>query len=302
MQHVLNFPIKIAVSSCLMGEAVRYDGSDKKNLLVTKQLASYFSLQPICPEVSIGLGIPRAPIMITQNTYRQNTNWLLVETNNVDIDYTEPMLSFAKQSIDEFTDYCGYIVKERSPSCGYLEAPRFSADGNVLTRGAGLFTEQIINSKTWLPIISEQGLEDSKQLDNFLERVFVVQLWLRLTLTGNSTEIFYNMLQEQLRLRAEDELLMDKINLDITNVMAILKTLVTKDMQLQFLHTKARQYKLESRKMSRLLQQYQDKQRSLLSVIRFFQNAFEENKLIVNSNYFYPDKREILSRGNYFGI
>ncbi len=302
MQHVFNFPIKIAVSSCLAGEAVRYDGNDKKNWVVTKQLACYFDLQTLCPEVAIGLGVPRLPIMIIEQACKQNNNWSLVATNNLKLDYTELMLSYANQSTVEFNDYCGYIVKERSPSCGYLETPRFSAGGNVITRGAGLFTEKIINNKPWLPIISEQGLDDNTQFDNFLECVFVAHLWQRLALMENSIVIFYQKLRDQLLLRDKNSLLHDQSNLDITNIMAILKTAITKDMQLQFLHSQAQQYKLESRKMSRLLRQYQDGQLSLLSVIQFFQKAFEKNKLTVISNYFYPDKREILSREQYFGI
>ncbi|VAW91140.1 hypothetical protein MNBD_GAMMA22-2643 [hydrothermal vent metagenome] len=300
MCNLLNNTIKIAVSSCLTGEAVRYDGTDKKNTVVSNHLSAYFSLQVICPEIAIGLGIPRLPIRMIEH----ENNFSVVEINNSKLNYTDKMLRYAKHLLPLFDSYCGYIVKERSPSCGYRDTPRFSNSGKQVSRGAGLFTEQVINNKIWLPIISEIDLNDRALLDNFLERIFIVHLWRNL---NNSTDIFYAKLQDQLRLRGTDvESLKTVSNATQTDaifqsIMSILNRPITKVMQLKFLQAKVCEYQLESTKIPWMLQKFRDDQVTLKAVIANFQNAFEEFNHSVNSNYFYPDKREIDSRECYFG-
>ncbi|MFP6672374.1 MAG: DUF523 domain-containing protein, partial [Pirellulaceae bacterium] len=106
---------RIAVSACLAGEAVRYDGDHKRHPQVVGLLASLFELIPVCPEVEIGLGIPREPIQLEQTT--AGTRLVSVQSRQ---DYTLRMQQFARRTAVQIESWqaCGYLLKSRSPSCG----------------------------------------------------------------------------------------------------------------------------------------------------------------------------------------
>ena len=315
MNDSLNFPIKIAVSSCLAGEAVRYDGSDLNNAIITNQFSRYCNLQLICPEMAIGLGVPRKPIEIIQDPINDK-EFKLVDKVDLNLDYTDSMLSYAKHQLDGFNTLCGYVVKERSPSCGLEMTPRFSSDGDgqIVAQGAGFFTEQIIDNVPWLPIISESGLNDQKQQDNFLERAFVLHLWNAIYKNNYNNNEFENKIEHQIELRgSEIKPLRDFVNENnrqddneyITKIMSILKITVTTKMQITFLNKKLQEYEeygLATEDMATSILKYEHRELSLWEVIQQFRKMFKKRNIVVNSNYFYPDEREIKIRESYFEL
>ncbi|MFV2061040.1 MAG: DUF523 and DUF1722 domain-containing protein [Gammaproteobacteria bacterium] len=298
MAQSLKSSIKIAVSSCLLGESVRYDGTDKQNSIITKQFTPYFNLVSLCPEVEIGMTVPREPIKIVAH-YNNSNSIELVDRNDLTLNYTSKMLSLANQQAANLKCYGGYIVKERSPSCGLNETPWVSIDGEITTLGSGFFTNSIKRTIEWLPIISELELEDNEQLDNFIERVFIVNLWHAAT-KNNQLETFNKLIKHQIRIRGEKINNYDTSHY-ISNIMTILKKPITKQHQVNFLMSQLKEYKIESNQVSDAIKNYNKGSLCLWSVIQEFQFLFKENKIVSISNYFYPDELEVLTRGYYFG-
>ncbi len=309
MNEFFNLPIKIAVSSCLAGEPVRYDASDKNNSLIVNQYSKYFSLHKICPEVAIGLGVPRNAINLIQDRVDYK-KFNLLEVDNANCNYTDRMLSYAKQQSDALKNISGYIVKERSPSCGLRDTPHYSYDGASVTHGAGLFTETLMLNLPWLPVISEEGLDDIAQCDNFLERVFILYLWHTVFKPNNNSDDFMTRIADQIQLRGTNLIALEKLQVStntsvsdelIIIILTLLQKPITKAMQLHFIATKLRDYKINAVLINELILNYENNKISLWGVIKQCQELFKANNITCNSNYFYPDEREVKTRACYFG-
>ena len=106
--------IPVGISSCLLGERVRFDGGHKKNSFIVDTLGKYFSYTPFCPEMAIGLGVPRETIRLVD----KGGDLRVVGTKNAALDVTEKLVSTARQERSWHANLCGYIVKKDSPSCG----------------------------------------------------------------------------------------------------------------------------------------------------------------------------------------
>jgi uncharacterized protein YbbK (DUF523 family)/uncharacterized protein YbgA (DUF1722 family) len=162
--------INLAISSCLTGIRVRYDGDHKKDDYITGTLANYFNLIPICPEVGIGLGIPRKPIHLVKSASRLRV--LSVEDNPPSIDATLQLIDYARQKSQQLGQISGYIFKSRSPSCGVWDVPVSDQQGRVTEYGAGMFAREWLRLNPLLPVIDEVKLNDPVQREHFFERVF----------------------------------------------------------------------------------------------------------------------------------
>ncbi len=122
--------IKIAVSACLLGQRVRYDGREKTHALIVdfflKQCSDQVEIVPFCPEVAIGLSVPRAKIQVVKRKDEQ-TRVLGVENHRLDV--TEPLKSYAETFLQQYPDIRYFIVKSKSPSCGFQSTPLFELSG-----------------------------------------------------------------------------------------------------------------------------------------------------------------------------
>lgn len=158
--------IKIAVSSCLAGYNVRYDGKNKK-LDVINQLCDLFDCIAICPESEIGLGIPRPPL----NIVKINNSFRVRGRTNPAFDVTDALQKHAQHIVCCHRDICGYVFKSRSPSCGVYSTPwrRISKEETGLT--SGIFSAQIRELLPSLPVIEETQLENSEHLNEFVNAV-----------------------------------------------------------------------------------------------------------------------------------
>ena len=153
----------VGVSACLLGEKVRYNGAHKLDDFVCGALARVVDLRPVCPEVDIGLGVPREPIQLT----RSNNGTRLVATES-GADLTAAMESYAEAKVRELdaAGICGYVLKARSPSCGLGSVP---IDGAGV--GDGLFAATLRKLCGRLPTTEETGLEGEAGREVFLARV-----------------------------------------------------------------------------------------------------------------------------------
>ena len=161
-------PIRIGVSSCLLGQNVRYDGGHKKDDFLTGLLGRYVDFVPVCPEVEVGMSIPRPTIRLE----RQGDAVRLVDPKN-GIDHTEAMQRWATRKVAEIEklDLCGYVLKKDSPSCG-MERVRVYAKGAATKSGRGLFAAELLDRLPLLPVEEEGRLNDPELRENFVERVF----------------------------------------------------------------------------------------------------------------------------------
>ena len=165
--------IYLGISSCLLGNKVRYDGNHKEQRLITQKLATKFEFVPICPEMAIGLGVPRKPIRLIGDQTSQRA----VEINNKEADVTQQLISFGNQKARELDYISGFIFKKDSPSCGLFSVKIYKGENSVLNKGMGLFAKQIVKHNPILPVEEEGRLNDEKLRRNFIQRVEVYHRW-----------------------------------------------------------------------------------------------------------------------------
>lgn len=159
--------IKIAVSSCLLGEAVRYDGTDKHIEFITQQLALNYNLISLCPEMAIGMGVPRAPIHLVDD----GSVIQAVGIDNPEKNMTKPLMQYGNEVVKSYPDVCGYIFKMNSPSCGIKNVKVLNAQGQYERKGQGIYVAAILSRLPLLPVINEEDCLNKEKMESFIERV-----------------------------------------------------------------------------------------------------------------------------------
>ncbi len=159
--------VTVGVSSCLLGQPVRYDGGHKRDDFVVDTLGRRARLVAVCPEVELGLGTPRETLRLV----RTPGDLRLVMANGRD--YTDEMRAFAARRVRQLEreDLDGYIFKRNSPSCGTDGVP-VHGDGTIAQTGRGLFAAAVMDRLPDLPVEDEGRLAAPAVRDRFLERVF----------------------------------------------------------------------------------------------------------------------------------
>ncbi|MCA9144014.1 MAG: DUF523 and DUF1722 domain-containing protein [Planctomycetales bacterium] len=172
-----NDPIRIGISSCLLGEEVRFDGGHKHDRYLTGTLSQYFEWIPVCPEVEVGLGTPRETIRLVQ--IGDETR---LRTTKTDLDLTDRMERFSKKRVAALAgeDLSGYIFKKDSPSCGMERVKMYSLKGPGKRVGVGLFAAAFLERLPNLPAEEEGRLCDPRLRENWVERVFAYHAMQRL--------------------------------------------------------------------------------------------------------------------------
>jgi len=158
----------VAVSACLLGERVRYDGDHKRDPYIVETLSAIFELKPVCPEVGIGMGIPRPPIQLVSDGGLPRA--LGVKDANVDV--TDALTAYARQLKQPLQAVSGYIFKSRSPSCGLTDARLFDSQGVETGLATGVHARVVLDLFKNLPVADEQQLQDPDVREQFLRQVF----------------------------------------------------------------------------------------------------------------------------------
>lgn len=175
-------PLRIGVSSCLLGAEVRFDGQHKRDPFLVDQLAPFVTWVSVCPEVEVGMGIPRETVRLVRGPGGRS----LMLGHVSGADWTDRMNAVAEKRVDALAaqDLRGYVLKSKSPSCGMERVKLYEAPGSKgmpARQGVGLFAAALMARLPNLPVEEEGRLNDPRLRESFIERVFayerVRRLW-----------------------------------------------------------------------------------------------------------------------------
>ncbi len=165
--------IPIGISACLMGEKVRYNGGHKRSQYCLDVLSECFSFKPFCPELAVGLGVPREPIRLVGEADHPSA----LGTKDPSLDVTEALREQGRGVAAASQDLCGYIVIKGSPSCGMERVKVYHPNGMPNGAGRGLFIDALMRANPLLPVEEEGRLNDPVLRENFIARVFALHRW-----------------------------------------------------------------------------------------------------------------------------
>lgn len=167
----MNSKILVGASSCVLGEPVRFDAGHKMSRFVVQELSDYFQFLPVCPEVGMGMPVPRATLRLE----KRDNEICLVETKNPANDHTQRLQNYTQQKVTQLLDLplCGYIVCAKSPSCG-MERVKLYQSNQAKKEGVGLYTQHLMQRMPWLPVEEDGRLHDPLLRENFILRVYAL--------------------------------------------------------------------------------------------------------------------------------
>jgi uncharacterized protein YbgA (DUF1722 family)/uncharacterized protein YbbK (DUF523 family) len=172
--HDAEQPLRIGVSACLLGQEVRFDGGHKRDRFVTDILGPFVEWVPVCPEVEVGMPIPRPSIRMVSSELGER----LVCPKSGE-DFTEAMQAYSLQKIEQLKllGLDGYVFKRGSPSCGMERIPVYRNGTPLHKNGRGLYAGILQDQMTSLPVEEEGRLNDPPLRENFIERVLCNNRW-----------------------------------------------------------------------------------------------------------------------------
>lgn len=178
--HPTSEKIPVAISRCLVGDSVRYNGDHKHNRFCTGVLADYFEFVTTCPEMEIGLGVPRKPIRLVDH----DGVIKVVNSDDPDLDYADALIQQGAGFAQHNQEICGFIATQNSPSCGAFGVKLYLPNGNPINKTAGRFTHALRQHNPLLPVEESGRLNDAGLRENFILRVYTYHRWLTLRKSG----------------------------------------------------------------------------------------------------------------------
>ena len=175
--------IRLGISSCLLGEMVRYDGGHQLDRYLRDTLGDYVEWVPVCPEVEIGLPTPRETLRLVD---KEDGPHLVFSRSGEDI--TERMLTWARKRVKDLEkeDLCGFVFKAKSPSSGMERVKLYDRNGVPGKQGVGLFARVFMEQFPLLPVEADGRLHDPHPRENFIECILVFKRWRDMLAKGRS--------------------------------------------------------------------------------------------------------------------
>jgi len=166
--------IKLGISTCLLGENVRFDGGHKLDRFLRDTLGQYVEYIPVCPEVECGLPVPRESMHLEGDPDSPR-----LVTSRTKQDMTERMLTWARKRVVELEreSLMGFIFKSDSPSSGMERVRVYGEKGMPSKKGVGMFARIFMEHFPLLPVEEEGRLHDPVLRENFIERLFALRRW-----------------------------------------------------------------------------------------------------------------------------
>lgn len=174
--------LTLAISACLLGNEVRYNGGHKQSQLCSRVLDKHFDFRPLCPEVAIGLGTPREPIRLVGDPAAPRAVGTVTRSRDV----TAQLADYGTRMAAELQQISGLIVMQKSPSCGMERVKVYQENGLPAEHGSGIFTATFARLRPELPIEEDGRLNDPVLRENFIARVYAYGDWQRLCAEGLS--------------------------------------------------------------------------------------------------------------------
>jgi len=166
--------IKLGIAKCLLGEKVRYDGSQKLDRYLRDVLGQYVEWVPVCPEVECGMSIPREAVRLVGDL---DSPRLVGRSSGKD--WTDTMHEWGKGRLDRLAheDICGYVFRFGSPSNGMNRVKVYQDGNRVRHDGTGMWARMVMEKFTDLPFEDDGRLHDPALRENFISRVFTLKRW-----------------------------------------------------------------------------------------------------------------------------
>ena len=168
--------IKVGISQCLTGAKVRFDGGHKNNKFCNQELAPLFKIVSFCPEVGIGLPIPRKTIRLVGDLDQPRAEF----SADPEEDFAPKLRDFADDNQSKLAELSGFIFCKASPSCGTQRVKVYNDKGHSQSVGVGIFAARVHQLFPNLPIEDDGRLNDPQIRDSFIKRVYVYDEWKRL--------------------------------------------------------------------------------------------------------------------------
>ena len=166
--------VRIGVSSCLLGNEVRWNAGHKLDRYLTNTLGQFVEYVPVCPEVEAGFGVPRESFRLVGDP--ENPRLITFKSKT---DHTDQMIRWAKRRVKELEkeDLCGFIFKSDSPSSGMIRVKVYNEKGMPEKKGIGMFAREYMNYFPLIPVEDDGRLHDPAIRENFIERIFTLKRW-----------------------------------------------------------------------------------------------------------------------------
>lgn len=191
---------RLVLSKCLEVEACRYNGQTIRSFVVRK-LEPFVEYVPICPEVEVGLGVPRDPIRLV----RLDEETRLIQPSSGK-DLTEDMKEFSARFLDGLEEVDGFLLKSKSPSCG-IDGIKVYADvenAPPVDKEPGIFAAAVLDRFPGAPVEHEGRLTNLRIRDHFFTAVFAVADLRRVAASGSMAELVAFQARHKLTLMAHD--------------------------------------------------------------------------------------------------
>ncbi|MGD2185900.1 MAG: DUF523 and DUF1722 domain-containing protein [Desulfobacterales bacterium] len=166
--------VRLGISSCLLGNAVRWNAGHKMDRFLTNTLGQFVDYVPVCPEVEAGFGVPRESMRLTGDPEKPR-----LITFKSKIDHTDRMLRWARKRVKELEkeDLNGFIFKSDSPSSGMIRVKVYTEKGMPVKKGVGMFAREFMAHFPLIPVEDDGRLHDARIRENFIERIFALRRW-----------------------------------------------------------------------------------------------------------------------------
>ena len=171
----------MGIGSCLAGNAVRYNGETKRPNPYVRSIGDNFEMRAFCPEMGIGMGVPRQPIHLVGSEEAVRALDVATHSN----DYTDQLAGYASRVLEMAPELCGYILVKGSPSCGYERVKRFLDNGHsVASDQQGIFAAALGRADPLLPLEDDGRLNDPGLRESFVTRAYTYHDWKLLSAEG----------------------------------------------------------------------------------------------------------------------
>jgi uncharacterized protein YbbK (DUF523 family) len=163
--------IKIGISSCLLGNNVRYDGGNREDPYIKDVLGMGIEWFPVCPEVECGLGVPREAMHLVGDAHSPRLVTMLSR-----VDHTDVMLAWTEKRLVELgkENLNGFIFKSRSPSSGLSGVTIYTSAGVPAGEGSGIFAAAFVKRFPSIPVIDDTQFHDSRLREDFIKAIFAL--------------------------------------------------------------------------------------------------------------------------------